>query len=115
MGSVVQVTYALQLNREAIQEFPLAWWIGALRIDSLDPTWDHVYRELTRVLIGQPQYKNFSQTAILDAERFTKLKLYETVEVELSKPVEIKPPAQKVAASPPPPPPVKRSNGTKKA
>lgn len=86
MSDTVRVTYALEFDREFVQNDTLDWWRSHLRMESDEITWDDVYKELARVIIGSQHYKKFSVTAIDDSQAFAGFQVGLTVGVENGKP-----------------------------
>lgn len=78
---ITQVTFTVQLDTDAVQNhLSLGGWVKVLNIDVVEPTWDHVYRELATVLVGSPHYRRFCNTAQWDSKHWTAFKLYDRVE-----------------------------------
>ena len=81
--TITQVSFVVQLDTNAIQgHLGLSQWVKALNIDTPEPTWDHVYRELGKILVGAPHYKNYCKTAMSDNKEFSIFKLYDRVETK---------------------------------
>ena len=136
MSDTVRVTYALEFDREFVQKDTLDWWRSHLRMESDEITWDDVYKELARVIIGSQHYKKFSVTAIDDSQEFAGFQVGLTVGVENGKPdpkvtahrrkkvseprTTSQPRARlvstaSIASSPPPPPPAVPAKTAEKA
>lgn len=107
--SVINLAFALTLDEDAIRaEANLSQWADTLHLDKrviVTPTWEHVFEEIGRIIVGAPQYYLYCRTAMGDLQRFTKLAVTNTVSQGIDRPA----PARKVSATPPPPATVKKA------
>lgn len=115
---ITEVSFTVQLDTEAVKNhLSLRGWVRVLDIDAVEPTWDHVYRELATVLVGAPHYRRFCKTAQSDADNWTGFKLYDRVQVQtpatpgFEMPDKPEPDKPKVVT--PPPTPAPRKAGAK--
>lgn len=113
--TISQVTFTVQLDTDAVQNhLSIAGWVLVLNIDVVEPTWDDVYRELGKILVGAPHYQRFCWTAQGDMRNLTGFKLYERIQTKTPATPgfeqtddESKPAAAKVVTPPPAPTPRK--------
>lgn len=112
MESIVTVSLNLRLDVAAIRDrADLATWAKILGVGA-DPdkaTWDDVYEELAKVLVGSEHYSKFSATAISDLHAFAKMVRTSEIRVHHSDLPDGRPTLKMV----PPPPPAPRKSPAK--